>query len=125
MKMTKKPLIVRQGDVLLVRNDDLGIAGRKRIPREEGRVVLAHGELTGHAHAIASKHAALYKADASTPPLNATSEAAAQQMIGILNARRAVVLAHEEHAPIRLPAGRYHVIRQREYSPEELRLVAD
>jgi hypothetical protein len=36
------------------------------------------------------------------------------------------VLTHEEHAPIRLPAGLYRVVRQREYLPGwQQREVAD
>ena len=34
-------------------------------------------------------------------------------------------LMHEEHAPITLPKGWYRVIRQREYVPGAVRVVAD
>jgi hypothetical protein len=34
-------------------------------------------------------------------------------------------LAHDEHATIMLPPGNYRIVRQREYSPEEIRDVAD
>ena len=34
-------------------------------------------------------------------------------------------LIHQEHGPIRLPAGEYRVWRQREYSPKEIRIVRD
>ncbi|MGH9523996.1 MAG: hypothetical protein ACRD3E_15850 [Terriglobales bacterium] len=36
-----------------------------------------------------------------------------------------VRIVHEEHAPIVLPPGDYEIVRQREYSPEEIRNVAD
>ena len=36
-----------------------------------------------------------------------------------------VALQHDEHATINLPPGSYIVRRQREYSPEEIRRVAD
>jgi hypothetical protein len=34
-------------------------------------------------------------------------------------------IVHEEHAPIALEPGYWQVIRQREYSPEEIRWVRD
>ena len=58
----------RQGDVLIVPIK----AFRRNWPvgREAGRVVLAHGEVTGHAHAIKDQNAALFrdpKHDPSAP----------------------------------------------------------
>ncbi len=46
-----KASIIRQGDVLLVPVKSLPI-GAKEIPLDKGRIVLAYGEVTGHAHAI-------------------------------------------------------------------------
>jgi hypothetical protein len=74
-----------------------------------GRVVLAEGEATGHAHAIRAAGVALC-------------------MYGIqriLEVQREAILRHEEHADIILPPGNYEVIRQREYTPGEIRQVAD
>jgi hypothetical protein len=34
-------------------------------------------------------------------------------------------VVHEEHAVVTLPAGWYRVVRQREYVPGAVRLVAD
>ena len=45
--------MVRQGDVLLVPVDAIPEAA-KPVARDHGRVVLAYGEATGHAHAISS-----------------------------------------------------------------------
>jgi hypothetical protein len=36
-----------------------------------------------------------------------------------------VALEHDEHDTIAIPPGNYKVIRQREYSPEAIRNVAD
>jgi hypothetical protein len=36
-----------------------------------------------------------------------------------------VTVVHEEHRPITLTSGYYRVWRQREYSPEEIRVVRD
>ena len=102
----------RQGDVLIVPANKLP-AKLEPIERENGRVVLAHGELTGHAHAIADKRATLFR----DPKLNAV----------FLNVSgdASVTLDHDEHDTISLPPGNYQVIRQVEYTPEALRQVAD
>lgn len=49
--MTNKPLQIRQGDVLLQAIDKLP-AGCSEIKPDGNRIVLAYGEVTGHAHAI-------------------------------------------------------------------------
>jgi hypothetical protein len=102
----------RQGDVLIVPVDSVP-GTLDPIEREDGRIILAHGEVTGHAHAIAAESAALFR----DPKLMAV----------FLNvgADGPVALAHEEHDTIQLPPGNYQVIRQREYSPAGIRNVAD
>ena len=99
----------RQGDVLIVECERVN--GGEEVERENGRVVLAHGEATGHAHAIASMDATLFMDEAT---LNR-----------YLDVRAPVVIEHEEHGRIELPSGYYQVRRQREYRPEGLRNVAD
>lgn len=102
----------RQGDVLIVPVDKLP-AKLEPIERENGRVVLAHGELTGHAHAIADKRAMLFR----DPKLNAVFLS--------VTGDAPVALNHDEHTTINLPPGNYQVIRQVEYTPEAIRQVAD
>ena len=84
------------------------------IPTEKEKLdhtVLAHGEITGHAHRIKeSKNTDLY----------ATSDGFFLHVHG----PHATVI-HEEHQPIVLATGYYRVWRQREYSPEEIRVVRD
>lgn len=46
---TRKTFCARQGDVLIW-SDGKPIAASVEIPREEGAVILAHGEVTGHKH---------------------------------------------------------------------------
>ena len=94
------PFHVRQGDVLLVRVD-VDLHGARHVARDGGRVVLAYGEVTGHAHAIREPRAAL-------------------RTIGgrrYLDAPVSFVVEHEEHAPLSLDAGTYEVVLQREYVP--------
>lgn len=89
----------------------------KEVPRDAGRVVLAHGEVTGHAHAIASKSAILYE----------TTDDAAAVSLGtrILAARADVALRHEEHKTINVPSGTWGVRIQRQYDAGEFRRVED
>lgn len=100
----------RQGDVLITRVTKLP-ADLKPVDREGGRIILAHGELTGHAHAIIDQHATLRQT------------AAGQLFLEILES--AASLKHEEHSTVKLPPGLYRVARQVEYSPAALRNVAD
>jgi len=101
----------RQGDVLLteVAREPSDV---RRVPREQGRLVLAHGEVTGHAHVVADPAAELV-----------TLEGADELYLLVYGGE--VVLEHEEHDTILLPPGSYRVIRQREYTPESVRFVAD
>lgn len=102
----------RQGDVFVI-PDDTPAPEVEASPRDDGRVILAYGEVTGHAHAIVNRAAKLY------PPATPTSRS--RHMVLGLDA----VLRHEEHGPIELPAGNYRVRQQTEYTPEEVRAVAD
>jgi hypothetical protein len=100
----------RQGDVLLVRVAERDLAEARRIERIEGRIILAYGEVTGHAHAIDAALAELFEERDGTLYLKLDGPAA---------------LTHEEHGAIELDPGIYRVVRQREYSPEAIRQVAD
>jgi hypothetical protein len=101
----------RQGDVLIIPIKKLP-QNLEFVPRDNNRVVLAYGEATGHSHAIKSEHAALFR----DPKLAAIFMHVTDQP---------VALEHDEHDTITLPPGIYIVRRQREYSPEEIRNVAD
>ena len=106
--MSNRPY--RQGDVLVMpTNQDC--EGFAEVPREDGRIVLAHGEVTGHSHAIDAPAAILFMDQKTLRRYLWSSEP--------------MRLLHEEHDPIVLPAGTFEVIRQREYHPEDIRQVAD
>lgn len=102
----------RQGDVLIIPIATMP-KGVEAIERDAGRVVLAHGEVTGHAHAIKDKHAALFR----DPKLAA--------IFMHVSGDSPVALEHDEHETISVPPGNYQVIRQVEYTPEAIRNVAD
>lgn len=107
-------MIYRQGDVLVRRVADLP-KKVEAVVRDANRIVLAYGEVTGHAHSIAEDDACLYR------PTDGDLE------VRFLEVLRdgGVELTHQEHDTITLPPGIYEVTRQREYSPEAIRNVAD
>lgn len=111
-----KALSVRQGDVFVKR-----VKGREpkgRDLREGRRVILAHGEVTGHAHEIVCA-----KTDQdTTPPAAFFEEPDGRRFLFV---ERPCSLVHQEHGTIALVPGCYHIVRQREYSPEAIRQVAD
>jgi hypothetical protein len=102
----------RQGDVLIVPVRSIPKAV-KPVAREGGSVILAHGEATGHAHKIKDQRAALFR----DPKLMA--------VFMHVSGNAPVALEHDEHSTIQIPPGDYQVIRQREYSPQAIRNVAD
>ena len=117
------PWSVRQGDVLIVRVDG-DVQTGKPVPRDGGRVVLAYGEVTGHAHAIADRRAELFELVEDHTKDGDDVWARAARILKV-HGNAAVQLRHEEHATIELPPGNYRITRQREYAPGELRMVAD
>ena len=96
----------RQGDILIIAVPTIN--GKEQSPN--GRIILAEGEVTGHAHAIADP--------------TVTSYVGADGTL-YLDAPKGADVRHEEHATITLPPGKYRVMRQREYTPESIRNVAD
>lgn len=117
-----KMLQLRQGDVQLQQVAALP-SGCKELPPDGNRIVLAHGEVTGHAHAIYD-HAAQASeiADAAIARARLWS---APDGTRYLEVSQPVTLRHEEHTEHRLPPGIYHLPTQVEYTPAELRRVAD
>lgn len=100
---------MRQGDVFLEKVGGIP-DGAKPVPNDQGRVILAYGEVTGHAHALQPDAAFLFEAPTGERFLRVVKE---------------TDLTHEEHAPVHLTPGLYIVRQQREYFPGEVRLVAD
>lgn len=103
---------VRQGDVLIERISSLP----KNLKPAPG-TILAHGEVTGHAHEIE---------DATVIRLFEPSETDTRaESTKFMRLARSTALKHQEHARIPLRRGAYKITRQREYSPEAIRNVAD
>lgn len=96
----------RHGDVMIEKVDSLPSKRRRTQYR-----ILAQGEITGHGHRILEHDNAFLYETPTGLYLHVTAE-------------RATVI-HEEHQPISLTMGYYRVWRQREYSPEEIRVIRD
>lgn len=103
----------RQGDVLLIEVASIP-DGAKEVARD-GDLILQHGEVTGHAHRIPSRHAKMYH----------TEEDRRFMKVGGAKAK-SVDLNHEEHSTVAVPVGLYEVTIHAEYVPGALpRQVAD
>lgn len=103
-------MLWRQGDVFIRAIGHLPDQARTT-PLAHG--VLVHGEVTGHSHRIENlEHATLFAGPTPTEMYIEVSGNVAR-------------IIHEEHGPLELPAGFYRVWRQREYSPEAIRIVVD
>lgn len=110
--------IYRQGDVLFLEDNNVYNAlastvwhNIARDGQRLQRLIVAEGEATGHAHAV-------YDMDATLRTMETTGEV-------YLDAPSGATVVHEEHAPVKLPAGTFKVVIQREYSPQEIRRVLD
>lgn len=96
--------MVRQGDVLLVPVEQAPV-DVEPVELDRGRIVLAHGEATGHAHVVEGEAAEL------------VSAAGAEELYLLVHGETPALLRHDEHDPIPLDPGAYRVVRQREYAP--------
>lgn len=114
--------IFRQGDVLLTLVAALP-KGAKDMSLKD-RIVLAYGEVTGHAHAVYPEIPERARARQTVKPKMPARlwDAGAERFLQVVER---TTLRHEEHAPVPLDPGIYRVTTQREYSPEEIRRVAD
>lgn len=99
-------VMYRQGDVLILSARQIPTTAQK-----QERCILALGEATGHAHQIKEEAFLWVDTDGTKYVEVYGSEATVQ---------------HEEHGPIVLSGPAiYRVTIQREYTPEEIRNVAD
>lgn len=141
-----------QGDVILFKvPSDLVIDRSMEIePRQNGQLVLAEGEITGHHHAIWLREPVMFRDDALArdvatvaPPVAASAkmwkdDKAVQELVnrGELTIPRLAIgflevtgdfmtLRHDEHQAIKIPPGLYYVGNQREFDAAEERRVRD
>jgi hypothetical protein len=107
-KLNKDQL--RQGDVFFVRVASLPPDAEK-VDTHGGRLVIAHGEATGHVHAFEFHDGELYRT------------AGGAQFVNVI--REGAQLLHDEHSAVTFPKGIWKRAFQTEYSPQALRTVAD
>lgn len=102
---------LRQGDVLLVRTDKT-VTDSKEVTADSDRVVLRHGEATGHAHAFYERQQV---------KLHETSKKERH-----LTVIETALLKHEEHTHAKVGPGTYDLPLQTEWTDDnEPRVVAD
>lgn len=98
---------IRQGDVFLT--PATNVPTGKKVRAKRGRLILARGEATGHHHSVSANTSEMFELDG--------------RMWLVVN--EPTTLDHQEHAPIEVKPGIYWVVRQREYTPQEIRRVKD
>lgn len=102
----------RHGDLLIQQVSTIPAEAKK--VRPSGDVILAYGEVTGHAHRIGQSQ------------FVTQFDFSGRSFINVAGVP-SVPLTHEEHNTINIPAGNYEVIRQKvyDYQTEMTRAVAD
>ncbi len=111
----------RQGDVLIERIAKIPTTAAKQ--NKSKHIILAHGEVTGHHHALESADSADWWQAGEISSANQKPATLAGELFVSLPSGG--VVTHQEHSEITLPVGNYRITRQREYSPEAIRNVAD
>ena len=102
----KKQNIYAQGDILLIKVESIP-QKKKKYDRQNGKIILAWGEKTGHHHRIE---------DDTTQAWVDDNDAVWLEVKDLIEEARVI---HEEHGEIRLPEGYYRVIReQRQFQSE-------
>ena len=119
--------IIRQGDVLLMKVEQLPLNIKEAKRDKYGHIVLAFGEVSGHRHAIRDKHVTAFRMETSERDAALSADVDYIQVGG-----SGVVLNHElvsgvkaDHEPVSLAPGVYKVIGQRTYSPAEIKRAVD
>lgn len=102
-----------QGELFLVRVNSIP-KNAKKAKAVDGKFICGHSE-TGHHHVVDAKSAVMYDTD--------------DAMVSYLNVEKETKLTHERgfdtHQPLTLLPGVYKIQRQREFTPEGWRAVAD
>jgi len=101
----------RQGDIYFVKLDE-EINSDNATPIKNG--IIAKGETTGHAHRVLA---------------SSMAQGALLSLIGrsmfLRSPEAGTTIVHDEHGPIKLPAGSYAVVPQQEFDGLRWRQVLD
>lgn len=110
----------RQGDTLIRKIKEIPEAAKEMKRDAHARIVLAHGERTGHAHTFRDKGIC------SFTTLNGDDVEFLRIGGGGATLRHELVSGKKaEHDEINVPPGKYEAAAQVEYSPAELVRVED
>lgn len=110
---------VRQGDILIIP----ATAPEHFERRTAGRCTVGYGEATGHHHVI--EQAQWVVAPGTTEDDLRQFAMGARNIPVFVVATEETTLIHPEHDTIAIAPGVWRVIRQAQYSPQELRAVYD
>jgi hypothetical protein len=105
---------IRQGDVLVVPCDSIPGSATTAHP-ENGRLIVARGEATGHHHSFPwARGATLFRDDGAG--------SGGAQFVDVMET---VALEHQEHSALTVTPGKYQVVIQRTMSSGLVRRVED
>jgi hypothetical protein len=112
--------------MLKYRQGDVGVEVCADLPeglewKPVKNIVLAEGEVTGHAHVLSCAQSLGGKTDGTAFPL----EIAEKDGTMFLRVAEPLPLTHQEHGTITIERGTYRVRKQVEYTPEAPRQVMD
>ena len=107
---------IRHGDVFLMQIDE-SVEG-EIVPRKNGRIVLAEGEVTNHFHTIETEQVDLVQ-------MFQDHFLVAKQDFDVKHILPDGSWTGDHNDIQRIPAGTFKVIHQREQFPEGVRLVID
>ena len=100
----------QQGDVIISAVSSIP-SGAKKVSRKNGRLIVAEGEATGHAHAILDNACEMFEKDG----------------VLYLRSEKDVPIVHEEHVTNVVHAGisEIRIVREYDHFSEEAREVKD
>lgn len=107
MKKQHKSVQIRQGDVLIVKSRIP--KGAKEVQRDNGAVVLAYGEVTGHSHHITDAGATLLEHEGRR----------------FLRVDGSATIRHQEHDALKVSESESEIIQQCEWTSEGIEAVRD
>jgi hypothetical protein len=114
-------MMIRQGDVLLIPSTRKAISKEHReVPRERGRVVVALGETSLHAHVFRDPGVCMLRREGMGDAVVTLTDWAELIVEGGESAPGV-----DRHDPVRVAPGTYVVRTQREWTGEEVRNAAD
>jgi len=119
MEVTAMEELYAQGDLLIERVADMSPSGTIVQDAEAAPIILAQGEASGHSHAFYDR-VTMFRDDRLARDIP-TGLYVGHVRVEAPSAR----LQHEEHGTLMLARGTYRVRRQREFQPQDARIVVD